>query len=139
MMLLQNTNSLKDFLFEPDLIRDENYIHLKIKFENITFTNASFSKKKIQNVIFSNCTFRDCLFIGSNIENCEFQYCVFDNVNTHKIEITKTYLKAEYFKNAIKDKKYSNIAVHLFHKIYENINDTDQLILVNKAEYYFRD
>lgn len=136
---LKTTDSLKDFLFSPDLVPPKDYGHPKIKFKNKVFTNASFSKKLIRDVIFINCVFKDCLFIGSRIEWCEFHDCKFENVNTYKIEIANTYLKPEYFKNAITDKKYSNIAVHLFQKIYENINNSDQLIIVNTAEYYFRD
>ncbi|MCK6612515.1 MAG: pentapeptide repeat-containing protein [Bacteroidia bacterium] len=137
--MLKTTDSLKDFLYSPDLVPPIGYGHPKIKFRNKTFTNGSFSKKLIKDVVFINCVFKDCLFIGSRIENCEFHNCKFENVNTHKIEISKTYLKPEYFKNAITDSKYSNIAVHLFQKIYENISDVDQLTIVNKAEYYFRD
>jgi hypothetical protein len=136
--MLRTTDSLKNFLFSPDLVPPNDYGHPKIKFRNKTFTNGSFSKKLIQDVVFINCVFKDCLFIGSRIKNCEFHNCKFENVNTNKIEISKTYLKPEYFKNAITDSKYSNIAVHLFQKIYENISDVDQLTIVNKAEYYFR-
>jgi hypothetical protein len=136
---LQTTDSLKDFLFSPDLVPPPDYGHPKIKFRNKTFTNGSFSKKLIKDTVFINCAFKDCLFIGTKIENCEFQNCKFENVNTHKIEISKTFLKPDDFKNAITDSKYSNIAVHLFQKIFENTSDIDQLTIVNKAELYFRD
>ncbi len=135
---LRNTDSLKDFLFVPDLMPPADYGHPKIKFRNKTFSNASFSKKLIKDVIFIKCIFKDCLFIGTRIEHCEFQNCKFENVNTHKIEIRKTFLKPEDFKNAITDRKYSNIAIHLFQKIFENTSDVDQLTIVNNAEVYFR-
>ena len=80
--LLQNTDSLKNFLFYPDLVPPQYYKYAKIRFKDKVFTNASFSKKTIKNVNFTNCTFKDCLFIGTKIEDCEFHNCVFENVNT---------------------------------------------------------
>ena len=135
---LRTTDSLRDFLYQPnDLQPATGSPHPKIKFLKKTFTNASFSKTLIKDVIFTNCVFKDCLFIGSTIEDCEFHDCRFENVNTHKIEVRNTYLNPDNFKNAITDSKYSNIAVHLFQRIYDNLKDNDQPILAREAEYYF--
>lgn len=135
---LKTSDSLRDFLYQPDELQPTpGGAHPKLKISDKTFTNASFSKTVIKDVILRKCTFKDCLFIGVSFENCEIHDCKFENVNTHKIEIKETYLSADNFKNAITDRNYSNIAVHLFQRIYDNLNDNDQPLLAREAEYYF--
>jgi hypothetical protein len=64
----------------------------------------------------------DCAFI-----NCNFFKSVFDSV----------YAKPHQFRKTIKEARYSNIAVHLYHQLRENYYKNSQREFKNEAEYYF--
>ncbi|MCI0427902.1 MAG: pentapeptide repeat-containing protein [Nitrospiraceae bacterium] len=119
-----------------------NVLYESGSFENermsgITFENVSFSKTAIRRVTFSSCVFKDCLFIGTVFDSVEFHDCHFEHCNFYKSKFASVYGKPKQFRKAITDKRYSNIAVHLYHQLRENYYRDSQRDFKNEAEYYF--
>lgn len=127
---LKNSNHIKNALFEPGILT-------KRKLKDLKFENFSFSKTKIEEVTFHNCEFIDCLFIGTDFVNVSFHECNFKNCNFFKSSFENVYGKPIQFRKAITNKKYSNIAVHLYQQLRNNYYNTSQKEFKNEAEYYF--
>lgn len=130
---------IRDILYRPNVLKnDENFPRYKIRRK--TFINVSFTKTKLKNIDFTLCHFEDCLFIGTKIDNCQFHQCTFLNVNTHQIEVKRTYIdpvsfKKNYDKNDIEK---SNLAVHLFQQLLDNSRDEEQSEFARLSNYFFK-
>lgn len=136
--LLHHGKDIRNYLYRPNELQSDT--RSKLKIQDTTFNNFSFSKTEIKNIVFLNCTFEDCLFIGSNIIQCEFHNCRFKNTNLYKIEISNTYIDPNSFDFSIlnKDISKANIAVHLFKKLQNNSRDMEQSDFARSAYYQFR-
>ncbi|MDD2342729.1 MAG: pentapeptide repeat-containing protein [Tolumonas sp.] len=128
--LLQNSRHLCDILYKPAEI-----VNKKIK--NTKFNNISFSKKTITDTDINNCEFTDCLFIGTDFIKVNFSNCKFIRCNFYKSNFEQVYAKPSQFSLAITDKKYSNIAVHLYNQLRNNYRDDSQRKYKSEAEYQF--
>lgn len=128
---LRTSKHICNVLYEPASLGD-------LRISDITFENVSFSKKKLSRLTFSNCEFKDCLFIGTVLNDVEFHDCKFENCNFFKSTFTSVYGKPNQFRMAITEKRYANIAVHLYHELRENYYQKAQREFKNEAEYYFR-
>jgi hypothetical protein len=127
---LKTSQDIRNVLYEPTLLGS-------LKISNVTITNVSFSKTFIDKVTFSDCHFIDCLFIGTIFKSVEFHDCYFDNCNFFKSKFENVYAKPHQFRKAIKEGKYSNIAVHLYQQLRENYYRNSQKEFKNEAEYFF--
>ena len=129
--LLRTSNHIRNVLLEASPAQNT-------KLSDITFDNVSFSKKLLQYVTFASCVFRDCLFIGTRFDSVELHDCEFENCNFFKSRFVSVYAKPAQFRKAIPDKRYANIAVHLYHQLRENYYREAQREFKNEAEYQFR-
>lgn len=131
LLLLETSTHICNVLYEPVSLE-----HLRIS--DIIFENVSFSKTQLRELTFKNCIFRDCLFIGTEFDSVEFHGCKFEDCNFWKSTFVSVYAKPGQFRKAISDKRYANIAVHLYHELRENYYREAQREFKNEAEYYFR-
>lgn len=127
---IRTSKHICNVLYEPDVLENT-------KITGIVFENVSLSKTTIRKVTFNECKFIDCLFIGSEFESVEFHGCSFKNCNFYKVKLSEVYADPEQFREAIKDRTYSNIAVHLYHQLRENYYHDSQREFKNEAEYFF--
>ncbi|MBR9770756.1 MAG: hypothetical protein GYB54_06475 [Gammaproteobacteria bacterium] len=127
---IKTSKHIVNVLFRPDTLKEQ-------KIDGIKFENVSFSKTRIEDCTFNNCSFEDCLFIGTDFHEVEFHKCSFFNCNFFKSKFSKIYGRPEQFKDSVIDKKYSNIAVHLYQQLRENYHVEAQREFKNEAEYYF--
>lgn len=127
---LNTSRHLLNIAYMPDkLVRE--------KLENVTFEEVSFSKTTLQDVTIKNCAFINCLFIGTIFERCSIHNSNFINCNFFKCKIRETYAKPFQFKNAIKQRCHSNIAVSLFNELRNQYKEDSQRDFKSEAEYYF--
>lgn len=135
---------ISDIIYWPDYFQPKKKKGKKkrprIKIESKSFRNVSFTKTTLKNIDFTSCHFEDCLFVGSKIDNCKFRQCSFKNVNTHEIEIIRTYINPKSFVGNIdkNDIEKSNIAVHLFQQLLNNARDEEQSEFARIANYNFK-
>jgi Ion channel/Pentapeptide repeats (8 copies) len=127
---LKTSKHIVNVLFKPNEFKFQ-------KIEGVIFENVSLSKTIIEKCTFKGCTFNDCLFIGTSFNEVSFHKCYFDNCNFFKSNFTKVYCRPEQFRDAIRDRSYSNIAVHLYQQLRENYHSESQREYKNEAEYYF--
>ncbi len=127
---IKTSRHIVNVLYRPDELNNK-------RVENIKFENVSFSKTRIEKCTFKNCVFEDCLFIGSELNEVSFHDCEIKNCNFFKSKFRQIYGRPEQFKNAITNRKYSNIAVHLYQQLRENYHNESQREYKNEAEYYF--
>lgn len=130
MAALKTSKHICNVLYEPDLLE-------RVTVSGVKFENVSFSKTRIHQVTFTDCTFVDCLFIGTELDSVEFHGCTVSDCNFFKSKFKSVYAKPHQFRGAIKDNKFSNIAVHLYHQLRENYYQESQREFKNEAEYYF--
>lgn len=109
----------------------------RIRIDNIKFENCVFPKCVFHEVTFKDCVFNGCVFIGAKFINVEMHGCEFINCNFHKAKFEGLYARPSQFYKAITDKKYANVAVHLFHQLRSNYARESQSEYQNGAEYMF--
>lgn len=140
---MKSSDDLKNFVYWPkNLIPKEKD---QYKIENKSFTNCSFAFTCFENIIFQNCKFINCKFNRAKIKNCNFHECTFKYVNMFKVEIVKTYIEPDSFKNIIpilkKTKmalKNANMCVTFFQNLLENSKKEEQPEHIRQASYYFK-
>lgn len=131
LVLLETSKHICNVLYEPVSLEG-------LRISDIIFENVSFSKTQLRELTFKNCIFRDCLFIGTKFDVVELHDCSFEDCNFFKSTFVSVYAKPGQFRKAISDKRYANIAVHLYHELRENYYREAQREFKNEAEYYFR-
>ena len=104
-----------------------------ITITDVMFLNVSFSKTTFHNVIFRKCKFVNCLMTGSRFRRCEFHGCIAKMTNTQKFSLEHCYLPPGQFHTNIPKQSYENIYVGQFHELYNNAQNTNQL--VHSLEY----
>lgn len=110
-----------------------------IQFKEKIFKRMRFYETHFRHVVFTNCCFDECLFLSAHFEDCAFHECKFIRCNTHKFNLTRTYIDPRSFLGQIFDrKKYSNVGVDLFHTLLKNSVNESQPEFRDTAEYYFR-
>lgn len=138
MSAFRNSNEIRNVIFLPGTLTLGDLDAPRTFFEDKTFNNVSFSKTAITGITFRRCTFEDCLFIATQFINCEFHECIFSGCNTHKIEFKDTYIDPSIFVGMIDKKRYSNVGIHLFQRLYRNAIDTEQPEYSRTAEFNMR-
>lgn len=129
-----HARDIRNVLYEPDhwpsSIRSLNGVH---------FTNVSLSKTRISNVTFTECHFRDCLFIGTEFSQVEFHRCTFTDCNLHKARLNDCYLdpRTVFFDKSYR-KSAANVALHIYHELYENAVNSRQYHWSAAADFSYR-
>ncbi|NIF33757.1 hypothetical protein F3J29_16640 [Enterobacter sp. Cy-643] len=128
--LLLNSSHIKNILYQPE--------KLSIKsIDGIVFENVSLSKTTLSNITIKKCKFIDCLFIGCVFDDVRFHDCIFERCNFFRVKFNACYGRPSQFENAIRDKKYANIAVHLFDQLRSLYRIESQKRYKSEAEYHF--
>lgn len=129
-------DELKSAIYYPNLLTREDESRIQ-RIEGKCFSKVSFSKTEIRHIIFRDCLFQDCLLIGSNIIKCEFHGCRFVRTNTHKIQITESYIDPSSFRRCLNPSEHQNIGVHLFQVLLNNSRDEEQIEFEREAQFLF--
>ena len=133
---LKKSDHLKNTIYEPETLGKEIPTQTT-RISNKTFEFVSFSRTQVKDIIFRNCTFRNCLLIGSKIVNCEFHDCNFVSTNTHKFNVSNTYIDPESFKRCLKKDHHQNIGVHLYQILLKNSRESEQIEFERDAQFNF--
>lgn len=133
---LKRSDHLKNTIYSHDILTTTGEFR-KYQLRNKTFERVSFAKTTIEDLNFISCTFKDCILIGAHLKNCEFHRCRFINSNTHKIEISETYIDPRSFKSCLNKRKHQNIGVHLYQKLLKNSQLSDQIQFEQEAQFRF--
>jgi len=121
--------AVHDALYRPDVL-DE------MTFEEVSFQNVSFSKTLLDKLTFKRCSFTDCLFINATFKDVRFHGCEFKDCNFFQAKLESVYGKPKQFRKAITEKRFANIAVHLYQQLLGNYYQDSQREYKNEAEYY---
>ena len=133
---LDVADHLKDTIYRPLSLKQRGD-EIKTQVRNKRFERVNFSKTAISGISFRNCLFEHCLFISSQIADCEFHGCKFKLTNTHKIEISNTYIDPLSFSQCLLYSKHQNIGVHLYQVLLRNSRGTEQIEFERDAHFYF--
>jgi hypothetical protein len=135
---LNHSKDLRDGMYVPDVIGKENSTTTK-KIENTSFDNFSFRGTVFYKITFISCNFNDCLFTWDKFYECEFIDCRFINSNFHKCAFVQCLADPLQFKIAVHKSAWdkSNIAVHLFDRLYRNAHETFRPDHARYASYLY--
>ena len=127
----KNSDHIKCAIIESDEV-EKKTIKEK-KFENVKFKNIRF-----KNTTFTKCKFIRCLFIGCSFERVEFHSTEIIDCNMYKCSFNELYLDPKYIKISKKYyKKYSNIVIEMYKKLYENYELMGQYHFKSIADFMF--
>jgi len=129
--------NINNLIYRPDRLVSDDPIN-RWRIHKKKFKNFSFSKTLIERFQFTECQFDECMFIGTLFVNCRFEGCKFSNSNTFRMELKDTYIDPNSFIGSITEKRYSNIAVDLFHELLNNSRRESQPKFSDDALYHFR-
>lgn len=137
--LLKHSKDLRDAMYMPDSVGDGSDFSTK-KIEGTSFTNFSFKGTKFYKITFISCNFSNCILAWCSFFECEFIDCEFINANFHKSEFVQCLADPLQFRKAIcwKEWSKSNIAVHLFDRLFRNAEETYRHDHARHARYQYR-
>ena len=133
---LKRSNHLENTIYPPDTLTTIGEFR-KYQLRNKIFERVSFAKTTIEDLNFVSCTFKECILIGVHFKNCEFHRCKFIDTNTHKIEISGTYIDPRSFKSCLDKKRHQNIGVYLYQILLKNSQSNDQIQFEREAQFEF--
>lgn len=120
----EEDNSWRRLLYYPEKFCSDN--RHPIVFRDKRFEEVSFKDTDFVRVSFIRCEFYRCLFAGASFNDCQFIDCQFVETNTQKLRLYQTFLDPRDFDRNFDLVGDTNIAIGLYHALYNNASEEHQ-------------